>query len=290
MKKWINRLLVGIVVLIIIIITVVNVGMSAMELSDEDTNSYFEEKAFEGLIETVEINNRKVKVISDLPQDSDSILIVFIHGAPGSWDAFKEYLTDKDISQNARVIAYDRPGYGGSDKTAMPGIAEQTEILKEIIKRNQLEKTILVGHSYGGPIAGMAGLDKELDVDAVIMIAPLVDPMSEPIFWYSYFSYWKLTSWVLPSNLVVAGSEKFAHSNELKKMQPQWHDANTSFVHVHGMKDALAPGKENIAFSRANIPEDKLETIVYDDKGHLVIWTEYHLMKEIIVKAIEKLK
>ena len=57
MKKWIKRLLVGIVVLIIIIISVVNVGMSAMELSDEDTNSYFEEKAFEGLIETVEINN-----------------------------------------------------------------------------------------------------------------------------------------------------------------------------------------------------------------------------------------
>lgn len=290
MKKWIRKLVLGIVVFIVLIIVVVNIGMTAMGFSDADAKKYFEEREFQGVIENVTINGRSVKIISDQPEESDSILLVFVHGAPGSWDAFKAYVTDKEIFQNTRVVAYDRPGYGGSDKTAMPGISEQTEILKEIIKRYQLDKTILVGHSYGGPIAGMAGLDDTIDVDAVIMIAPLLDPISEPIFWYSYFSYWKLTSWALPSSLVVAGSEKFAHSKELKKIQPQWNDASTSFIHVHGMQDGLAPGKENVEFSIKHIPEDNLEMIVYEDKGHLVIWTEYNLMKEIIVKTINKLK
>ena len=115
----------------------------------------------------------------------------------------------------------------------------------------------------------------------MIMIAPLIDPISEPLHWYSYFSYWKLTSWLLPSELVVAGSEKFAHSHELELIRDQWQYAKCPIIHVHGLEDGLAPGKENIDFSIKHIPSKKLRTITYLDKGHLIIWTDFDLMKNI---------
>jgi pimeloyl-ACP methyl ester carboxylesterase len=289
MKKWFRRMYLGLLIFVVFIVVAVNVGMKFIRFSDDKAHEYFQEKDFDGIIEDIIINDKLVRVVSDRPQDSDSVLMVFVHGAPGSWDAFKDYVTDKDIYENTRIVAYDRPGYGGSDKKAMPGIQEQTEILKEIIKRFGLKRNILVGHSYGGPIAGMAALEGGTNVDAVIMIAPLIDPKSEPLFWYSYFSYWKLTSWLLPSEFVVAGSEKFAHSSELLKMKDEWKKAECSFIHVHGLKDGLAPGKENLAFSRNHIPEQNLETVVYDDRGHLIIWTEYKLMKNIILKTIDNL-
>ena len=281
---------IGLLFFIVFIVVAVNVGMKLIRFSDDKANEYFLEKKFDGIIENIIINDKSVRVVSDKPQDSDSALIVFVHGAPGSWDAFKDYVTDKDIYENTRVVAYDRPGYGGSDKKAMPSIHEQTEILKEIIIKYGLKRNILIGHSYGGPIVGLAALDKEINVDAVIMIAPLNDQNSEPLFWFSYFSYWKLTSWLLPLELVVAGSEKFAHSSELLKIKDEWKNADCQFIHVHGLKDGLAPGKENLEFSRNHIPEKNLKTIVYDDIGHLVIWTEYKLIKDIILNTINNLE
>lgn len=268
---------------VLIVVFLVNGGMKMMHFSDDKAKAYFEDRGFDGQIEKIRINDIDVKVISSKPNAENQTLIVFVHGAPGSWDAFKQFITDKDISRGATVIAYDRPGYGGSSLLPMSGIQDQAEILKEIIRTYKTEKVILVGHSYGGPIAGLAALDEKMEVDATIMIAPLVDPESEPIFWYSYFSYWKWSRWMLPPSLIVAGSEKFAHSNELAQIDSLWKKAESRFIHVHGLEDGLAPGKENISFTKANIPEQKLTQIVYEKKGHLVIWTDFELMKAIIM-------
>jgi len=289
MKKWIKRIYIGLLILVTFILVAMNIGMGAMKLTDAEIREYFAEIGFSGTIENVDIDGHKIKIISEAPEASDSILLMFVHGAPGSWDAFKDYLTDEDLHSKSRVVAYDRPGYGGSESDAMPSIQDQSHILKEIIKLYGLKKNVLVGHSYGGPIVGLAGLGNAKSADAVIMIAPLVDPVSEPLHWYSYFSYWKLTSWLLPDELVVAGSEKFAHSTELELIQDQWKYANCPIIHVHGLEDGLAPGKENIDFSIKHIPSQKLKTITYEDKGHLIIWTDYELMKDIIIQTLDNL-
>ncbi|MEM9546024.1 MAG: alpha/beta hydrolase [Bacteroidota bacterium] len=283
MNKWIKRLYIGLFIIIVLVLIVINVGMPMMSFSDEKAYAFFLENEFDGSIETINVNGRAVKIVASKPRLTDSILIVFVHGAPGSWDAFKNYLVDQDLREHARVIAYDRPGYGGSGREAMPDIKDQADVLSEIIKVHGLDKNILVGHSYGGPIVGNVALNKGRKNDVAIMIAPLIDPESEPLRWYSYFSYWKLTSWLLPKDLVVAGSEKFAHASELELMREDWKRAPCKIIHIHGLKDGLAPGKENINFSKSNIPKDKLEIVVYPDKGHLLIWNDYNRMKNIIL-------
>ena len=122
MKKWLTRIYIGLFILVIIILIVVNAGMSTMRYTDEEATSYFDEKSFKGKVETIPINGRDVKIVTEDLQESDSILIVFVHGAPGTWDAFKDFVVDKDLIDRTRIVAYDRPGYGGSGTEAIKRI------------------------------------------------------------------------------------------------------------------------------------------------------------------------
>ena len=39
--------------------------------------------------------------------------VLFIHGSPGSWEAWQDYLADPELSSRAHLLAIDRPGFGG---------------------------------------------------------------------------------------------------------------------------------------------------------------------------------
>jgi pimeloyl-ACP methyl ester carboxylesterase len=49
-------------------------------------------------------------------------LVVFVHGSPGSWDAFAEFMIDPDLIRSATLISVDRLGFGKSE----PGQAEKS--------------------------------------------------------------------------------------------------------------------------------------------------------------------
>ena len=38
--------------------------------------------------------------------------LIFIHGTPGSWNAFEMYLRDSLLRAHYRMISIDRPGFG----------------------------------------------------------------------------------------------------------------------------------------------------------------------------------
>ena len=89
-----------------------------------EITEYFEEKGFDGSIENIVVNGIHVRLFLRSQKNQIVFFLIFVHGAPGSWDAFKDYLTDEDLKSKARVVAYDRPGYGGSGTDAMSGIQE----------------------------------------------------------------------------------------------------------------------------------------------------------------------
>ena len=80
---------------------------------------------------------------------------------------------------------------------------------------------ILVGHSYGGPIAAYTSL-KMPKVKSVLMLAPAIDSASEKVFKIAHVAKWKLTKWMVPAAFRVAGDEKFAHIEELQKLKNIW--------------------------------------------------------------------
>jgi len=46
----------------------------------------------------------------------DAARVLFVHGSPGAWDAWERFLKDPELRAAARLIALDRPGFGGSER------------------------------------------------------------------------------------------------------------------------------------------------------------------------------
>ncbi|MGD1894976.1 MAG: alpha/beta fold hydrolase [Cyclobacteriaceae bacterium] len=149
----------------------------------------------------------------------DKPLVLFVHGAPGSADAFVDFLKDSTLTKNAHLISVDRPGHGYSDfGNTMVSTEPQAAALKHLLEQNSAHsKPILVGHSFGGPIVARFAMDYPDLVGALILAAPAVDPANEKIWWVSYPADWKLFRWMVPRSWRVTNDEKLAHIGELRR-------------------------------------------------------------------------
>jgi len=100
--------------------------------------------------------------------------IVLIHGYTGSINWWQDVIGD--LSRRHRVIAIDLLGHGGSAK---PGsgytIANQADLIAQILNQLDVEGAVLVGHSLGGTVVtAVAERSSEL-VDRLILIGMAPD-------------------------------------------------------------------------------------------------------------------
>jgi len=109
-------------------------------MSDSEAREKFKAKGVGLVINTITVNNRHLHY---LVTGNDSLpTIVFVHGTPGSWDAFQQYLWDKELLQKFRLLAIDRPGFGYSDYGRPLNLAQQSIIISplfEYIKNGKTE-------------------------------------------------------------------------------------------------------------------------------------------------------
>ncbi len=214
-------------------------------------------------------------------------LLVFIHGAPGSWDAFKTFLLDDRLADEYSMISIDRLGYGESDRGNYASIQDQTKMLHTILENYPTQDLIMVGHSYGAPIAATYESIYQ-DASALVLLAPVVDPDNERLFWFAYPAHWKLTRWMFPDWIKVSTMEKFKHAEELVGIRHIWSQLNKPIIHVHAEDDWIAPGKENISFLKRNVKDEFLIQEIRENKGHLIPWNDYDfIVKTFLDLSIE---
>ncbi len=100
--------------------------------------------------------------------------IVIVHGLGGQMGNFTYALLDR-LTDEFRVILIDRPGSGYSKRapeaTGRP--KEQAAIVAEFIRKLDLQRPLLVGHSLGGAIALGIALDHPEVVKGLALVAPL---------------------------------------------------------------------------------------------------------------------
>lgn len=236
-------------------------------------------------VDSLKLNARILSVVSN----KDNINLVFLHGSPSSLSAWQGYLTDTSLSEIANMHAIDRPGYGYSNfGSEIPSVDTQSQVVNAIINHKKLDNVVIIGSSYGGPIAARVAFLNE-NVTAAIMISPAIDPVIEKDIWASRFTQWKLTRWLVPTAYRVAGDEKKIHANELVLIREDWKKIETPIVHIHGDNDDLVP-YENINFSMQNFKDIKIITI--PEKGHEIAWKYPELIiphiKELIAKKLNK--
>ena len=104
--------------------------------------------------------------------------LVMIHGLSGQMGNLTHSLVGR-LTQDFRVVAFDRPGSGYSTRPAggQAGLEAQAATLAKAIRKLKLDKPVVVGHSLGGAVALALALDHPDCVSALALIAPLTHPI-----------------------------------------------------------------------------------------------------------------
>ncbi len=212
--------------------------------------------------------------------------VVFFHGSPSSLSAWDGYLTDSLLRTRSNLYAVDRPGYGYSNfGEEMPSIKQQTAVMSALIDDYDLEDVIVVGSSYGGPLAAhIASANPR--IKGVIMVSPAIDPLLEKKIWGSRLTQWWITRWLVPTSYRVAGDEKTVHAAELQLIESDWESVNVPVLHIHGDMDDLVP------YDNVHYTADKFESIriiTTPDTGHEIAWSRPELIIPHLVLLIEEI-
>ncbi len=114
--------------------------------------------------------------------------VVLLHGASGNQADLMVPLGDPLAARGFRVLAFDRPGHGWSDRPdgeegdASP--ARQAVLIAEGLHRLGVADAIVVGHSWSGALAAVFALDHRDVTGGVVLLSPVVYPWPTGIEWY----------------------------------------------------------------------------------------------------------
>ncbi|MEL6867271.1 MAG: alpha/beta fold hydrolase [Bacteroidota bacterium] len=286
-KRWVKKRYYFSTLLAVVFLLSINASMSGFRKSEEEIRQYLLERGQQApSFTTYEYQGRNIHY-AEVSKEGDEAVIVFLHGSPGSLDAYLDYLADTILSRHATLIAVDRPGFGFSDfGQSLPDLHQQSLVMAPIIERFREQKIILVGHSYGGPLVARMGIDFAGEVDALVMVAPSISPELEPkIWWRKIFDWWGLR-WLVPKSLKVCNQEIMPLKQDLMDMLPDWEKITARAVVVQGEKDKLVP-KGNADFAEKMLVNSESVNIRMIEGGnHFVLWSEMGLIREEILGLV----
>jgi len=251
--------------------------------SDDDIRKIFAESNVDVQIDYENFKDKSFRVISTR-EELDTTLpnLVFVHGSPGSAMDFKQYLLDRDLNAIANLIAFDRVGYNPQSVGDIQSISFEMELLNSLTSKLDPKKTILVGYSYGGPVA----LASNKNYKKIVLCAPAVYSEVEPMFWFLNFYRWKATRWLMPDLLKAATKEKIQHRTDLKTMEQSWSQNPSDIYVIHGDKDWIVP-YENSLFIQKQFPKEQFELITLKEAGHELIWSRFAEVKRELIKVMK---
>jgi pimeloyl-ACP methyl ester carboxylesterase len=214
-----------------------------------------------------------------------------IHGAPGAWYGYLKQMDDSILNQHFTMLAPDRLGYGHSDQGfSVPSIAAQSEVIAEMIrKEKQGRKVILMGRSFGSPIASYIAATYPECADALVLVSSAADPQAE-----KYFKAGKLADpgcllhGCVPTAMRVANDEKHIHAAELKKILYIWQHIRQPVEILQATDDQIVYYR-NAVFLDSALVNAPHHLIKIKQGGHLITYQHPELVRETLLRLKSKL-
>ena len=131
--------------------------------------------------QTVEVNGKHIQAyVTGSGPD-----LVMIHGSSGNMRDLILALEDT-LATHFRVIIFDRPGLGYSDRMSHAGdkFIDQAMTLRDAAKKLGAEKPIVLGHSLGGIVSIAWATQAPDDLSALALVSPVVMPFDTPTSTY----------------------------------------------------------------------------------------------------------
>ncbi len=262
-----------------------------MRMPDKEMKAYFHNRDLDVEIAYYKTKHRKMRYASIGNDSLPTVLLV--HGAPSSMLDLHDIMTDNALLQKAKVYAVDRPGYGfsGFGKTET-SIKRQAALIKPLLDSIRTSKSpvVVMGVSYGGPVAARLALDYPDLVDGLVLGAPAIAPGEERTYWITHLIKYPPLRWLMPEPFVVATDEKLAHREELEKMLPLWEHLRKPIIYVQGEDDNLIY-TTNAAFLEKKAKRSPfLKILMIPGQPHFLAIPQKEVLVANIIEMIDMLK
>ena len=220
---------------------------------------------------------------------SDSLPVAFfVHGSPGSWGGFIDFMKDTILLKKVKIVAVDRIGFGDSDLgNGEKSLIVQAKLLKPIMAKYKKsgKKIILIGHSLGGPMIVRMAMDYPELIDNLIIVAGSIAPDLEPNEkWFRIPMDFMPIKFLIPASFRAYSHEILYLKPELEKMLPLWKNIRQPIIVIQGGKDILVNPKNADFAEKMLVNAKSLETVRVDTMNHFVPWSHPNLIKKAILE------
>lgn len=200
--------------------------------------------------------------------------VVFIHGSPGLGEEWAAFLAE--VPQGRLYLAPDRPGYGDSGTTAVTDLQAQADALVPLLGPASLPPAILVGFSYGGPIALRLAADHPDRVAGLLLIGAAADPGLEEIHPLQEVAALDFFEQMLLTELANANAELMSLRGGLDLLADDLGGLHMPVTIVQGTDDTLVP-PSNAAYLQSRLPAAP-SVILVEGADHFLPWSHPALL------------
>jgi pimeloyl-ACP methyl ester carboxylesterase len=253
------------------------------KISDSEAKKDFEKEGVPLTTKTVKVGKRHIHY----SQSGNDTLptIVFVHGSPGSWNAFTQYMKDDELLSKYRMISVDRPGFGKSDFGKAAPLKEQSSLISPLFSEWKNGKPIyLVGHSLGGPLIIQLYADNPGLADALVLLAASVDPAEEKKESWRYIMDGALMRYFMPGAFRPSNRELIFFKKDVYALQDKFAAVKGKVYIVHGSKDGFVPPGNAVYAAKKLVNAVSVETTIIPGAGHFIPWQHYDTIKKVLMK------
>jgi len=210
--------------------------------------------------------------------------LFFVHGSPGSWNAFERYLQDKDLLSKYRMISIDRPGFGYSNFGDAKNLDDQSKLISPLVKSSQNGKPMYaIGHSLGGPMIVKLQMDNENLFTGLVFLAAAVDPDEEKPERWRFMLNSSFLQYFLPGAFRPSNEELVYLKTDLKYLDKEWDKITCPVWIIHGDKDTFVP-VGNVEYAKKKLTKAKsVEVKILPDARHFIPWEQYDDIKKVLM-------
>ena len=254
-----------------------------MRMTKKETKTFFNTSKTDYIDASLPVEEYTIHYIETGNKNASTLY--FVHGSPGSWDSYKDYLKDSLLLPKYRMIAVDRIGFGYSNFGEAVNLKTQAAIIEKFVNLTTNGKTsYLIGHSMGGSVIVQMAADKPDAYKQLIVLAGAVDPNAEtPENWRAVIKT-KPLRYIIPGALRPSNDELWWLKKDLFLLKAKLKNITSKVTIIHGTKDPLVPFS-NVAFMRREFINAKsLEIIPIENANHFIPWEHYKEIREVLYK------
>ncbi|MEM9111047.1 MAG: alpha/beta hydrolase [Planctomycetota bacterium] len=227
--------------LLIFAYTIVFVGVSCAKSPTDQAMAY----------PWVDGETRQIAYLEREGGDPDGGRVVLVHGSPADAGSWMRLLEQADRIESAQLIAIDRHGYGNSTGGDELTLAGHAAAIEPLLAETNSRRPIIVGHSYGGPVALRTAIEYPERVGGLVLVAGACDAYMKDAQWFRRLI--DAVRIVVPEDWERANRELLALTDENQAMEPMLDRVTCPVVIVHGTWDGVCPHDSTVAYLQGRL-------------------------------------